>query len=567
MSSKRNLIETIIFCFVWIALFIVSFVAIYISGNEHTTNDLKSSIKIAQYIFNGNNPEETGQEVADAFVDSGVRISIIQKSSDDYSILYDSKDLLASDNSAIELDSDNLGKIVTRKSTYGYNMIYLAVRDQENPQYYIRAAINESQAVLIARNFLIYGSVVVVILTIFFILYRYHNYQKRIKPLTDQVQRLMFLSKLDPATIVDVNDLNILAKSIDLVSSSLDEKISDLETEKKKLRMILDSMPIGLVAISGEEKITFVNRYASKLFNYDEQNILNKDYHVLFIDQGYSDKIQRALEIKRDISPFTFTYHGRIYQVTIVSLPYSWSPNTPSGVISFLADVTEEKTLDKTKADFFANASHELKTPLTSVIGYLELVENDFISDPKEQKTAIQKAIKEAKKMRELLADMLTINQLENVDKKPVEDVDIEEIIENYLDILAPKIQEKKLTVHKSISSYIISANRLDMEKLFGNLIDNAVKYNKDNGEITIVLDETKHIFKISDTGIGIRQEQLPHIFERFYRVDNSRIKSNIEGTGLGLAIVKHICHSYGFQIEVSSTFGQGTSFTIILNK
>ena len=377
----------------------------------------------------------------------------------------------------------------------------------------------------------------------------------------------MFLSKLDPATIVDVNDLNILAKSIDLVSSSLDEKISDLETEKKKLRMILDSMPIGLVAISGEEKITFVNRYASKLFNYDEQNILNKDYHVLFIDQGYSDKIQRALEIKRDISPFTFTYHGRIYQVTIVSLPYSWSPNTPSGVISFLADVTEEKTLDKTKADFFANASHELKTPLTSVIGYLELVENDFISDPKEQKTAIQKAIKEAKKMRELLADMLTINQLENVDKKPVEDVDIEEIIENYLDILAPKIQEKKLTVHKSISSYIISANRLDMEKLFGNLIDNAVKYNKDNGEITIVLDETKHIFKISDTGIGIRQEQLPHIFERFYRVDNSRIKSNIEGTGLGLAIVKHICHSYGFQIEVSSTFGQGTSFTIILNK
>ena len=95
MSSKRNLIETIIFCFVWIALFIVSFVAIYISGNEHTTNDLKSSIKIAQYIFNGNNPEETGQEVADAFVDSGVRISIIQKSSDDYSILYDSKDLLA----------------------------------------------------------------------------------------------------------------------------------------------------------------------------------------------------------------------------------------------------------------------------------------------------------------------------------------------------------------------------------------------------------------------------------------------------------------------------------------
>ena len=137
---------------------------------------------------------------------------------------------------------------------------------------------------------------------------------------------------------------------------------------------------------------------------------------MLFIDQGYSDKIQRALEIKRDISPFTFKYHGRIYQVTIVSLPYSWSPNTPSGVISFLADVTEEKTLDKTKADFFANASHELKTPLTSVIGYLELVENDFISDPKEQKTAIQKAIQEAKKMRELLADMLTINQLENVD-------------------------------------------------------------------------------------------------------------------------------------------------------
>lgn len=567
MSSKRNLIETIVFCFSWIALFIASFLAIYISGNEHTTSDLNSSIKIAQYIFDGNNLEATGHEVAESFAESSVRISIIQKSEDDYTILYDSKDLLASDSSAIELNNDNLGKTVTRKSTYGYNMIYLAVRDQENPQYYIRAAIKESQAVSIARNFLIYGSVVVIILTVFFVLYRYHNYRKRIKPLTDQVQRLMFLSKLDPATVVDVNDLNILARSIDLVSSSLDEKISDLETEKKKLRMILDSMPISLVAISGDEKITFINKCGSKLFNYEEQEVLNKDYHVLFVDQEYSEKIQNVLHTKKDIVPFILKYHGRIYQVTIISLPYSWSPNTPSGVISFLTDVTEEKNLNKTKADFFANASHELKTPLTSVIGYLELVENDFISDPAEQKKAIQKAIKEAKKMRELLADMLTINQLENVDKKPEEDVDVKEIIDNYLDILAPKIQEKKITVDKNITPYIIHANRLDMEKLFGNLIDNAVKYNKDKGNINIVLDNENHIFKISDTGIGIRQEQLPHIFERFYRVDNSRIKSNIEGTGLGLAIVKHICQSYDFKIEVSSTFGQGTSFTIILSK
>ena len=566
MSNKRTLIETIVFCTAWIILFIAAFISIYVSGNDRTSSDLNGAIKVAEYLFDGNNPEQTGEEVKNAFADSNVRVSIIIQEGDGYTILYDSKDLFASDAQAIELESDNLGELVTRKSTYGYNMIYLAIRDDDNPKYYIRASVNESQAVSIARNFLIYGSVVVVILTVFFVLYRYNDYKKRIKPLKDQVQRLMFLSKLDPVTVENTNDLQILAKSIDLVSSSLDEKISDLETEKKKLRMILDAMPISLIAVSGDEKITFINKQAAKVFSYDEKDVLNKDYHVLFVDKEYSDKIQEALVTKKDLQPFTLSFRGRIYQVIIVSLPYSWTSNTPSGIISFLVDVTEEKNLSKTKADFFANASHELKTPLTSVIGYLELVENNFISDVQEQKEAIHKAIKEAKRMRNILADMLTINQLENIEKKPYEEIDIKEIIESYLEILTPKIYAKKLTIKTTVDSYIINANRSDMEKLFGNLLDNAVKYNKEGGEIQIVLNKDKKVFDIRDTGIGIRQEQLPHIFDRFYRVDNSRIKSNIEGTGLGLAIVKHICQGYGFEIQVISVFGQGTEFIINLH-
>lgn len=562
MTGKRTLIETIVFCCAWIVLFLASFLTIFLTAKSRTNNDLESTIKVVENIFNPEDIETSGQETVDAFIGSDTRVSIIEAEPNGYTILFDSQDLLASDGTAPEIEPRNLGTCITRTSSYGYNMIYLAERDGD---YYVRVAVKESEAVAISRNFLIYGSVVVIIVTGFFVLYKYRDYKMRVKPLRDQLQRLMYLSHLDPASVEGTTDLNMFAKSIDSVSSSINQIISDLETEKKKLRMILDSTPLSLIAISGDEKITFMNKEASKLFEYKEADVLDKDYHVLFVDENFSQKVSKVIFHEEEVNPFKVQFRGRYYQVSIINLPYSWNANSPSGVIIYLVDVTEERNASQMKADFFANASHELKTPLTSILGYLELVSNDFISDPEEQKKAINKAIKEAKRMRDLLADMLTINQLESVEKKPREDIDIQEIINNYFEILAPKIQNKNLTVKKEIERVIINANRSDMEQLFGNLLDNAVKYNKDNGTIDISLTEKRFIIK--DTGIGIKQENLPHIFERFYRVNNSKIKSNIEGTGLGLAIVKHICQAYGFTVDVSSTFGQGTQFTVELKK
>lgn len=242
-------------------------------------------------------------------------------------------------------------------------------------------------------------------------------------------------------------------------------------------------------------------------------------------------------------------------------LKSSWSSATNSHVALLMIDVTLQENMNSLKREFFANASHELKSPLTSILGYQQLIQQGILITNEEIQDATLRTIKEAQRMNKLIIEMLDLSRLENNVQTILEDVNVSKIINDCLQELKPLIEKKNIEVVTNIEDVTLTTSQSDLYKLIKNIIDNAVIYNNQNGKITINL--RKNELTISDNGIGISKEDLEHIFERFYRVDKARSKES-SGTGLGLSIVKHICILYGYKINIESKIGKGTDIKII---
>ena len=246
----------------------------------------------------------------------------------------------------------------------------------------------------------------------------------------------------------------------------------------------------------------------------------------------------------------------RIYEFEINKITF----NNINLIAILFIDITNEENTEIMKKEFFANASHELKSPLTSIIGYQELIKEGIIKDNNEIKNISEKTLKESIRMKNIVLDMLELSKLESKEVKEIESLNLKEIIEDIISSNEVLIKQKNIKITSNLKDFYINSSFEDIQKLLSNIISNAINYNNINGEIELILKDNSFICK--DTGIGIKKEDLPRIFERFYRVDKSRSKEN-SGTGLGLAIVKHICLNYHYKIKVDSKFGLGTTFTI----
>ena len=217
------------------------------------------------------------------------------------------------------------------------------------------------------------------------------------------------------------------------------------------------------------------------------------------------------------------------------------------------------------RQEFFSNASHELKTPITSVQGYAELLESGIIQDEGQKKDFLMRIKKEAVNMNHLINDILMISKLETKEAEVIKtDVRLSILLEDVIKSLKPLAASRQVLVHTDCQPLGLYANEQQMEELFGNLISNAIKYNKPGGEVWVkVTEENKNvIIKVKDNGMGIPQESIGRIFERFYRVDKGRSRKQ-GGTGLGLSIVKHIVNFYQGSITVWSEADVGTEFTV----
>ena len=231
-------------------------------------------------------------------------------------------------------------------------------------------------------------------------------------------------------------------------------------------------------------------------------------------------------------------------------------------LISFL-DITERQNMEIIKKDFFQNASHELKSPLTSIIGYEQMIVSGILEDKDEIKEASLNILKEAKRMNQIIIDMLELSNLEYQKSFNLSLVNLKEVVEDTIKRYTKKANDKNITIETDLNEVIINTSFNEFETLVSNLIDNAIKYNKINGNIKVKL--TKAYLEVYDTGIGISKENQTRIFERFYRVDKAKSKLS-GGTGLGLAIVKHICEKLNYKVRVESVVNEYTQFTIYFN-
>ncbi len=335
------------------------------------------------------------------------------------------------------------------------------------------------------------------------------------------------------------------------------------ENEREKLNAVLDNISQGIIALTTDFKVAFVNGSAARLFGV-EIPIGSGLFDTSFPDVKLAERIKQAVGSSH--ARFEHVLGNRILIVEVVT-PEGRTLKDQIGRIAILSDMTLEKTLAKQKEEFFANASHELKTPMTAMLGLSELAL--LKSRDETVKKELERIHKETKRLSELVSDMLKLSRLEALDmaqemRVPVK---IREIVSEVIAELSESIRAKGLSVEIS-GDAVVMADDKKIYELLQNLCSNAVNYNKENGCVSVILKEDgdTSVICVKDTGIGISDDNIPHLFERFYRVDKSRSKKT-GGTGLGLAIVKHICALYQADISIKSQEAIGTEITVVFKK
>lgn len=547
MKRKLIIINTVV---VFVSLFIMLLVScLFVVTNSQNDAKIKLNeyLKMATRIYNGSNSEYTVNSLFSS--ESNIRITIIDSNG---TVLADSSVESLETNHLDRPELKDLNNIYTRYSdTLGVNMYYLA---REDNGAYIRVAIPEAKVDSEVLELVLFGSLALLIILGLSILIIIH-YSKRIfEPLNLQIAKFSDLTGINISS--NTSNEEKLALSFDKIHDILEDKIEEIELEKNKVYFVINHINQGFILIDNYKKIKLINKEALQILGFSNENFIGKNYMYLVRNQEIQAKIEELYLIK-DNCELEFSNKNKHYKV--------YMTYQENNICIFIVDVTRDHNMIQMKKEFFDYASHELKSPLTTIIGYQQLISQGVLTDSKEIEDATERTIKEANRMNQIIIEMLELSKLESEDKPiNLENVKIKDSVNLCLDSKEYQVNEKKIEVNTDMDDSTIEIASSDFNQLIKNLIDNAIIYNKENGKINITVKNK--IITIEDTGIGIKPEHINRIFERFYRVDKSKSKDE-GGTGLGLALVKHICILYGFDIKVESSFGIGTKFIINCNK
>ncbi len=550
---KKYFITALLMIFTSLTLFFLLTSLVVTNVNEkNTKNEMQNYLQIVLNEYDGTNMQETANILHN--VSKDIRVTFISK---DGTVLYDTVKV-SEENHLDRLEIKNIGSISYRYSdTLKIKMVYIAgfIKD-----VYIRVAMPENSTTEIVNSLIIFGIISLLVITIisFFIIQKLSK--SFVKPLKEEIKKLSSIVGNESNYVGD--DLMVLSSQIDEVRKLIDEKIHSLSEGKAKLNYIIQNMHQGLIILNGAGETILVNETACNILERKSTMALDKPYDYLFASEIITSKINDAMNNIIEDS-LSYPIGDRYYILNISSLASEFARlNHKNGVAIFIIDVTNDLALQKTKSDFFANASHELKSPLTSIIGYQQMIKEGIITDEEEIMDATNKTIKEATRMNKIIIEMLELAKLESKTQKEVSNQSILNNIKDVVSSLQSSIDEKNIKVTISDNDFMVKLNNDDLYQLFKNLIENAVKYNKQNGMVKIIINPNQKEVTIEDTGIGIPKSHQGRVFERFYRVDKARSKE-LGGTGLGLAIVKHICNNYQIKIYLESVEGVKTKFTL----
>jgi two-component system phosphate regulon sensor histidine kinase PhoR len=461
-------------------------------------------------------------------------------------------------------------------STLGENLLYVAIpiRDGKETIGVVRVAAT------LAHVEADFGRIRSVLLIAFFITSLFavllsirlaRRYTAPLETIT-KVARHMGQGNLNRRVHIRTGDeIEILGHTLNNLAASLDDKINEIIAEKRKLELILENMDNAVVLLDRYGKVTDVNRQAAVLFGVTPSMLGQHNIQVLghsalesAVRATVEDGQSRHIDLKTN-----FADVKRVFQVFLA--PVLNTENEPAGVLCVFHDITALKEIEERQAEFVANASHELGTPLTAIKGFAETLLDGALDDPKLSKKFITIIQEEANRMHRLVKELMQLARLNSAEYRQqirIEPTAVNQVAETVISQLYPQWHAKSLAVSLATpeESIIARANPDWLTQVLTNLLDNAIKFTPAGGKITITCsqEEGSAVIRVDDTGGGIPAADLPFIFDRFYRVDKARVRES-GGTGLGLSIVKFIVDTLGGTISVQSKVGVGTSFTITL--
>lgn len=337
-----------------------------------------------------------------------------------------------------------------------------------------------------------------------------------------------------------------------------------------KLTAILSSMTEGVLAVDREGKTFLVNRAACNMFGLDRENTVGRYIHEVFNNKRLNTLVKETLQSG---NVHTFETADIIPNDTVFRLHITPIRGSKGGLgVAIIAhDITDLNKLEKMRVEFVANVSHELKTPLASIKGFVETLKDGALEEPENARKFLSIIERHTNRLNNLISDLLSLSKIES-GKTPLElrKIRLLPFINKLVGTFDDHIREKEHTISVNMPKGLtyIYADEALLDQALANLLDNAIKYTPARGKITVSAaeEDTQTKLSVSDTGIGIPKADLARVFERFYRVDKARSRE-MGGTGLGLAIVKHIALAHGGMVFANSEPGRGSTFTITFPK
>ncbi len=535
---------------------------------EDAENKLKSIVELTKGFENWEDEGKINSSVNKILnaTDYSMRFTIIRKNGE---VVYDSR----AKNENLESHKDRPEVAVAFEKGHGEDTRYSSTTKTD--MYYYAVKISENEVLRVSRDIRSINSVFIGILPILVLLFVFllvivyisaNSFTRRVlKPVKEMTRSLDEMLEDGEGEGVELYDeFESLSLKIREQKIKINQYIDELKHERDTIGLITENMKEGFILINKNRQILSINTSGKHMIGNDKfdlrpsRNILEliRNPEILLqVENSIEKNIHTIHDIKKD---------GRY-------LRYYFSPvkeqgsRQATGLLILIEDITNQKNAEIMRREFSANVSHELKTPLTTIIGFAEIIKEGLITDSDSIRKYCGMINNEGLRLIALIEDIMRLSRIEEgVSPEENSNINLKEIAEETAALLSPKAEELNIHLEVNVADAFIKANRNYMSELMYNLVDNGIKYNKSGGSVYIRVqkDGGKIIISVSDTGVGIPEEYRDRIFERFYRVDKSRSKET-GGTGLGLSIVKHIAELYNGKIELKTKENEGTEITV----
>lgn len=415
--------------------------------------------------------------------------------------------------------------------------------------------------------FIVLISIIVSIISIRYAI-NLRNYLKEFIAVSKKISNKEFHSKIN---ISAKGELGQLVDNFNYMIDTIDTTIQEVEYKNLQLKSIVKSISHGILAIDINGNVLLINKEAKNIIKASYvYPIEGKNINNVIKDDKILNEISRFIGSKKTKMKQITNDKEIVYNIKLDPIYLQSSKNVIIGSIINIENVTERVRLENMRSDFVANVTHELKTPLTSISGFVETLRINENIDHKTRDRFLGIIENESDRLKRLIDDILLLSFIENKDTISYEKIDISNLFKEIYELTINYAKSKNIELRYKIENedIVINSNRDYIKQIFLNLIDNAIKYTPDGGFVeTSVYQNDENIFiNIKDNGIGISKEDTSRVFERFYRVDKARSR-DVGGTGLGLAIVKHIVKSLNGTIDIKSELNVGTEFIVSIPK